>query len=87
MPTPPTHSTVSSGMNSLAAITLEDFIKGIWFPKLSDEKATKVSKYLSLLYGVITFALVFVAQNLGNVLSVSDHYLCSWRRTLATCSL
>ena len=66
-------STVSSGMNSLAAITLEDFIKGSCYAKkISEPTATKISKILSLFYGVITFGLVFVAQNLGNVLSVSN---------------
>lgn len=64
-------STVSSGMNSLAAIVLEDFVKGLWFPKISEKRATLVSKGLSLGFGVVTFALVFVAQMLGNVLSAA----------------
>lgn len=59
-------------MNSLAAITLEDFIKGTsFFPDMSEKTATRVSKLLSLGYGVVTFGLVFVAQMLGNILSVS----------------
>ncbi|CAL4140451.1 unnamed protein product, partial [Meganyctiphanes norvegica] len=62
-------STVSSGMNSLAAITLEDFIKGIFIPNMSDDTATKVVKILSLCYGLLTFGLVFVAEQLGNILS------------------
>ncbi|XP_076041757.1 sodium-coupled monocarboxylate transporter 2-like isoform X2 [Oratosquilla oratoria] len=64
-------STVSSGMNSLAAITLEDFIKGGCFPNMSDVVSTRVAKFLSFLYGVLTFGLVFVAAQLGNVLSAA----------------
>ncbi|KAB7501272.1 Sodium-coupled monocarboxylate transporter 1 [Armadillidium nasatum] len=50
-------STVSSGMNSLAAITLEDFIRGVWFPDMSESTATRTSKILSLFFGLLTFAL------------------------------
>lgn len=64
-------STVSSGMNSLAATVLEDFIKVGCFPSISEENATRVSKGLSLFFGVLTFALVFVAEQLGDVLSAA----------------
>jgi len=63
-------STVSSGMNSLAAIVLEDFVKA-FKPNLSENASTWISKILSLFFGVLTFALVFVAENLGNVLSAA----------------
>jgi len=63
-------SSVSSGLNSLAAICLEDFIKGVFFPKLNDTTATKVSKGLAVVFGIISFALVFVAEQLGGVLQV-----------------
>ncbi|KAF2361184.1 Sodium/solute symporter [Trinorchestia longiramus] len=64
-------STVSSGMNSLAAITLEDFVKGVFWKDISEHRATQLSKILSLMFGVLTFALVFVAQQLGDVLSAA----------------
>uniref|UniRef100_A0A6A7FWQ0 Sodium-coupled monocarboxylate transporter 1-like n=2 Tax=Hirondellea gigas TaxID=1518452 RepID=A0A6A7FWQ0_9CRUS len=64
-------STVSSGMNSLAAITLEDFIKGLFFPNMSEKTATRVSKGLTVLYGLITFGGVFIAQLMGDVLSAA----------------
>lgn len=58
-------------MNSLAAITLEDFVRGACFPNISEQRATQLSMVLSLFYGLLTLALVFVTQMLGNVLSVS----------------
>lgn len=61
-------SSVSSCLNSLAAITLEDFIKPLVFLNISDARATRISKLLSLFYGVICFGLVFVAEQLGGVL-------------------
>lgn len=64
-------STVSSGMNSLAAIVLEDFIKAGCYPDISDKRSTQISKALSLFFGVLTFGLVFVAEQLGNVLSAA----------------
>ncbi|XP_045620487.2 sodium-coupled monocarboxylate transporter 2 [Procambarus clarkii] len=64
-------STVSSGMNSLAAIVLEDFIKSGCYPGISDNASTWVSRGLSLFFGLLTFALVFVAEQLGNILSAA----------------
>lgn len=65
------HSTVSSGLNSLAAITLEDFVRGICYPNISDESATKISKFLAVFFGLISFGLVFVAEQLGGVLQAA----------------
>ncbi|XP_069172585.1 sodium-coupled monocarboxylate transporter 2 [Procambarus clarkii] len=66
-----TLSTVSSGMNSLAAIVLEDFVKSGCYPGISDNASTWVSRGLSLFFGLLTFALVFVAERLGNILSAA----------------
>ncbi|KAG7158323.1 sodium-coupled monocarboxylate transporter 2-like [Homarus americanus] len=64
-------STVSSGMNSLAAIVLEDFIKAGCYPNISENAATWTSRALSLFFGLLTFALVFVAEQLGNILNAA----------------
>lgn len=64
-------STVSSGLNSLAAICLEDFVRPFCGRGMSDARATNVSKFLALGFGVLCFGLVFVAAQLGNVLEVS----------------
>lgn len=44
-------STVSGGLNSLAAVTLEDFILLLYPRAISDERATTITKYLALGYG------------------------------------
>ncbi|CAL4090032.1 unnamed protein product [Meganyctiphanes norvegica] len=64
-------STISSGMNSLAAIVLEDFVKGGCWPTISAAAETHASRALSLFFGVLTFVLVFVAEQLGGILSAA----------------
>ncbi|XP_071942386.1 sodium-coupled monocarboxylate transporter 1-like [Antedon mediterranea] len=68
-------STVSSGLNSLAAVTLEDVIKPIQRSKntrfLSDTKATLVTKVLACAYGIMAICLAFAASKLGPVLQVA----------------
>ena len=51
-------STVSGGLNSLAAVTLEDFILLFYRGPIEDEKATKISKFLALGYGNYYFGCV-----------------------------
>lgn len=41
-------STISSGLNSLAAVTLQDFVKLSCFPELSEQRATLASKIIGL---------------------------------------
>ncbi|KAJ1522518.1 hypothetical protein ONE63_001706 [Megalurothrips usitatus] len=68
-------STVSAAVNSLAAVTLEDYIKPIYtcFKKqdLADKGSSNRAKLISVLYGIICIALAFVAQFLGSVLQAS----------------
>ncbi|CAH3105507.1 unnamed protein product [Porites lobata] len=68
-----TLSTVSSGLNSLAAVVLEDFIKP-WCrykkKELSEMHATFYSKLLALGFGVLTVALSFLATQLGAILQL-----------------
>lgn len=64
-------STVSSGVNSLAAITLEDLIKTYIKPDLSEVWATRITKILAFLFGIAAIVLVVVARQLGNVLSAA----------------
>lgn len=66
-------STTSSQLNSLAAITLEDYIRP-WYKKpLSDAKATKISKYVALIYGGVTLLMVAAVSNLGSILQSSSY--------------
>uniref|UniRef100_T1JCV0 Sodium-dependent multivitamin transporter n=1 Tax=Strigamia maritima TaxID=126957 RepID=T1JCV0_STRMM len=64
-------STVSSAVNSLAAVTLEDFIKPIIRTDFSERKLSFISQALALSYGLICVALAFVAEQLGGVLQAS----------------
>lgn len=64
-------STVSSGVNSLAAVTLEDVIKRHIKSDMSDRFATNLTKGLAMSYGFIAIILVIIAQNLGNVLQAA----------------
>ncbi|XP_067122328.1 sodium-coupled monocarboxylate transporter 1-like [Centruroides vittatus] len=64
-------STVSSGVNSLAAVTLEDIIKAYVVKDISEVWATRVTKITAFVYGVLAIVLVFVAQQLGGVLQAA----------------
>lgn len=68
-------STISSAISSLAAVTLEDYIKPI-HPKIfkkeiPENKTAFVTKIIALLYGLLCIGLAFAAQNLGGVLQAS----------------
>ncbi|KFM71628.1 Sodium-coupled monocarboxylate transporter 2, partial [Stegodyphus mimosarum] len=64
-------STVSSGVNSLAAVTLEDIVKSYVKPDLSEKWATRLAKILALSYGVACIVLVAVVERLGAILQLS----------------
>ncbi|XP_022250353.1 sodium-coupled monocarboxylate transporter 1-like [Limulus polyphemus] len=64
-------STLSSAINSLAAVTLEDIIKTCIKKDVSELWAIRITKGLALLYGVITILLVAVVQLLGDILQAA----------------
>ncbi|GBN85231.1 Sodium-coupled monocarboxylate transporter 2 [Araneus ventricosus] len=64
-------STVSSGVNSLTAVMLEDIIKKFIVKDISGLWATRISKVLAMSFGVISIALVFVAEQMGGVLQAA----------------
>ncbi|XP_077515823.1 sodium-coupled monocarboxylate transporter 1-like [Amblyomma americanum] len=64
-------STVSSGVNSLAAVTLEDIIKRYIKKDMSDRYATNLTKMIAMLFGVVAIGLVYGAQSMGNVLQAA----------------
>lgn len=63
-------STVASAMNSLAAVFMKDILDSLCGIIVPDEKGAIVSKWLSLFFGILSFALVFVVEQLGSVLEV-----------------
>ncbi|XP_072045269.1 sodium-coupled monocarboxylate transporter 1-like isoform X2 [Amphiura filiformis] len=63
-------STVSSGLNSLAAVTGEDIVKTI-SPDIEEFKYTVITKLLAAFYGIIAICMAFVASTLGDILQVA----------------
>lgn len=64
-------STISSGLNSLAAVTLQDLIRDRCCKKLSDKTAAIISKIIAFSYGLLMIALSYVASKLGGVLQAA----------------
>ncbi|KAJ6633155.1 Sodium-coupled monocarboxylate transporter 1, partial [Pseudolycoriella hygida] len=63
--------TVASALNSLSAVTYEDiFVTGMNI-KINPEKAAMYIKWMSLGYGIISFALVFLVEQLGGILQAT----------------
>lgn len=63
-------STVSSGLNSLAAVTLQDFIEGACNIQLSKSASIWTTRGLALGYGILSYAVVFLVKYLPGVLEV-----------------
>ncbi|XP_012235172.2 putative sodium-dependent multivitamin transporter [Linepithema humile] len=65
-------STISAALNSLAAVTLEDYLKPIYKKctghEFHPEKSATVAKVLAFMFGLISIALAFLAQLLGGIL-------------------
>lgn len=63
--------TVASALNSLAAITCEDVLQGLLKMELSARKGAVYARWISIFFGALSFALVFVVERLGSVLQVA----------------
>ncbi|XP_035663025.1 sodium-coupled monocarboxylate transporter 1-like [Branchiostoma floridae] len=62
-------STMSSGLNSLAAVTLEDFTKPLTRSKgWSDLRYTVISKVLVFTYGSVMIMMSYMASFLGSII-------------------
>ncbi|CAF1328443.1 unnamed protein product [Rotaria sordida] len=64
-------STISSGLNSLAAVIIEDFYKGLMGRKLTDQRQGFIAKILSVILGVCVMLLTYVVSHLGSILSAA----------------
>lgn len=62
--------TVASALNSLAAITCEDVLQGLFNMELPARKGATYARWISIFFGVFGFALIFVVERLGSVLQV-----------------
>nr|XP_056701810.1 sodium-coupled monocarboxylate transporter 1-like [Euleptes europaea] len=65
-----TLSTVSSSINALAAVTVEDLIKP-YFASLTERKLSWISMGMSLFYGGVCIAMAGVASLLGGLLQAA----------------
>lgn len=66
-----TFSSLSTGLNSVALVVLEDFIRP-HCPNLRDETATRITKGISIGFGVISFASVFIISKVKTILDVRE---------------
>ena len=64
-------STISSGLNSLAAVVIEDVYKGLMGRPLTDERQGFVSKLFSIFLGAVVILLTYVVSYLGSILNAA----------------
>ncbi|XP_062554686.1 sodium-coupled monocarboxylate transporter 2-like isoform X2 [Armigeres subalbatus] len=64
-------SSLSTGLNSLAAIVLEDFVKPFLSKDLTERKTRYLMRGTVLLFGAVAVALVLIVEKLGTVLQLS----------------
>lgn len=62
-------STLSSGFNSLAAVTWEDFVKK--WSSVNEKQAAYITKAIASVYGLLTIALAFLAGRVGSILKAA----------------
>merc|ERR1719318_2100671 len=61
-------STVSSGLNALAGVCLTDCLQLGCGVKISEKKKTLATKLLALVFGILSFGIVFMVKYLPGVL-------------------
>ena len=68
-------SSVSAALNSLAAVTLEDYLKPLYAKikkrPLPDMQSSYPTKIMAFLYGMVCLGVAFLAQFMGGVLQAS----------------
>uniref|UniRef100_A0A336KXY7 CSON013148 protein n=1 Tax=Culicoides sonorensis TaxID=179676 RepID=A0A336KXY7_CULSO len=64
-------SSLSTGLNSMSAVLLEDFFKPYCKTPLSEKQTKYVMRGVVIVFGTICVALVFVVEHLGSVLQLS----------------
>ncbi|XP_036386670.1 sodium-coupled monocarboxylate transporter 1 [Megalops cyprinoides] len=65
-----TLSTVSSSINALVAVTVEDFIKPKW-SNLSEKQVSWINMGLSVFFGALCIAMAAVASLMGSILQAA----------------
>ncbi|KAF4079108.1 hypothetical protein AMELA_G00189150 [Ameiurus melas] len=65
-----TLSTVSSSINALVAVTVEDFVKPMW-PNVSERKLKWINMSMSVFFGALCIAMAAVASLMGSILQAA----------------
>lgn len=64
-------SSLSTGLNSISAVVLEDFVKLIYGDRLTEQSIAYIMRFTVVIVGLITTALVFIVEKLGPVLGLA----------------
>ena len=64
-------STISSGLNSLAAVLIEDVYKGLMGRQLTDQRQGFISKIFSIMLGAFVILLTYVVSYFGSILNAA----------------
>ncbi|KAI8129726.1 Sodium-coupled monocarboxylate transporter 1 [Lucilia cuprina] len=64
-------SSLSTYLNSLAAVTLEDLVKPYWKRDLSERATAIILRSVVIVFGLSSICLVYVVEKLGMVLQLS----------------
>lgn len=64
-------SSLSTGLNSMAAVVLEDFYKPLVGKEINDKGSNLLMRLTVMIVGVICVALVFIVEKLGTVLQLT----------------
>lgn len=64
-------SSVSSFVNSLAAVTLEDYVKPFFRERMSEKSEVMVTKFLALFFGLLCVLLTVAADRMVGLLQAS----------------
>lgn len=64
-------SSLSSSLNSLAAVVHEDFMKKFSKTPLTEKQSALIMRATVIIVGIIGFCLVFVVEKLGTVMQLS----------------
>lgn len=68
-------STVSAGVNSLAAMWLDEIRRFSVTNEVWDKKSGIIAKFLSFFFGVLSFLLVFLVPYLGGLAPVRQLFI------------
>lgn len=64
-------SSLSTGLNAMSAVVLEDFFKPFTKGVISEEKTSLIMRGTVLILGVSAVVLVYIVQHMGSVLQLS----------------